>query len=288
MKDKQCRRPEDVRRAIGQSASFLRPDPLLAQRVMRRAKGEEPPMKKKLSAGAVLVIALLIVTMTAAVAEIIIRYNQNWYFDNRFTLFKELEPDAYQGIMENLTDQVKQQQTKNSLVDVQVQDAAYAAQQNLLTFTVRVTPKDPQAYELYSMMALDTDGFEDDRQEHWLFISSPDFSAPSTFGPPYEVMNDPNKTLLLFNEGEVNIDSKGASYAYDPFRVEDGTVILYYEINLNEVETETGTFGPFVPQEDTVQISLQYRAVEYTEGMENDLLYNGGKPGRVTFTVNLK
>jgi len=290
MKDKQYRRPEDIRRAIEQGTPFLTPDPLLAQRVMRRAKGEEPQMKRKLSAGAVLVIALLIVMMTAAVAEIIIRYNQNWYFDNRFTNLKKVEPDTYQEIMDNLAVPAEQHQTRNSLVDVTVQDVAWVADKNLMTFTVRVAPKDPEKYELYPMMALDTDGFDDDREEHWLFISSPDFSEGVKSGPPYEMMNDPGKTLLLLDcDGTVDMDFQMVFGAYDSFRAEDGTVILYYQMDLNQAQTEEGgELKPFAPTGDTVQVCVRYRAVEYTEGMENYVLYHGGEPGQLSFAVNLK
>lgn len=301
MKNKPCRTEADIRRVIRQSTDFLTPDPLLAQRVAGQTEGRETKMKKKLSVGAVLAIALVIMTATAAVAEIIMQYNQSWYFDNRFTHFKTLEPDTYQEIMENLTDQVEQTQTENSLVDVRVQDVSFAADKNLLTFSVRVTPRDGEKYELHDMMALDTDGAyvgeggeenpaEDsvDRAHHWLFVSVPDLSQGSKFGPPSQVMDDPEKTLVLFSEGDVNLDGRKALTSYDTFRVEGGAVILYYEIHTDQVQTEAGEYGPFAAQGDTVQVQLNYRAVEYREGMDDAVLYGGGEPGSAAFAVKLR
>lgn len=301
MKNKPCRTEADIRRVIRQSTDFLTPDPLLAQRVAGQTEGRETKMKKKISVGAVLAIALVIMTATAAVAEIIMQYNQSWYFDNRFTHFKTLEPDTYQEIMENLTDQVEQTQTENSLVDVRVQDVSFAADKDLLTFSVRVTPRDGEKYELHDMMALDTDGAyvgeggeenpaEDsvDRAHHWLFVSVPDLSQGSKFGPPSQVMDDPEKTLVLFSEGDVNLDGRKALTSYDTFRVEGGAVILYYEIHTDQVQTEAGEYGPFAIQGDAVQVQLNYRAVEYREGMDDAVLYGGGEPGSAAFAVKLR
>lgn len=241
-------------------------------------------MKKKLSAGAVLVIALLIIGMTAAVAEIIIQYNQGWYYENRFTNLKANYPDTYQEIMDHLAAPKAQRQTENSLVDVTVQDAAYVAEKSLLTFTVRVAAKEPDKYELHDIMALDADGFADDRQEHWLFISDPTFSAPSKYGPPYEVMNAPGKTLILFNSGELYLENGRVWEAYDYFKPGDGTLIAYYALHLNDSDDT----DVFTPTGATAEVELSYRVVEYIEGMENSALYYGGEPGQITFTVELE
>ena len=58
---------ERVQRAVNHALSRVQEDPWLAQRVLANAKGEEP-VGKKVSASAILVIALVIVSMTAALA----------------------------------------------------------------------------------------------------------------------------------------------------------------------------------------------------------------------------
>lgn len=58
---------ERVQKAVGNSLSHVQADPWLARRVLANAKGEEP-MGKKISVLMILVIALTIVSMTAALA----------------------------------------------------------------------------------------------------------------------------------------------------------------------------------------------------------------------------
>lgn len=58
---------KEVQRAMNNALSGLREDPWLAQRVLANAKGEEP-MAKKLSAATILVIVLILLSVTAALA----------------------------------------------------------------------------------------------------------------------------------------------------------------------------------------------------------------------------
>ena len=58
---------QKVQRAMNTTLSGLQEDPWLTQRVLANAKGEEP-VKKKLSVSAILVIALIAVSITAALA----------------------------------------------------------------------------------------------------------------------------------------------------------------------------------------------------------------------------
>ena len=294
------RNPEDVRRAIDSRLSFLTPDPFLAQKVMREAKGETPKMKRKMSLGLVIALALALLTLSVAVAEII-RYNQTWYFENRGAGYaNEVYPDKVQAILDNLTENIEQQQTNNSYLDVIAQDASYVADRDLLTFTVRVAAREPEKYELHDLRVLDTDGSyvgeggeenpaEDgvDRANHWLWVTSADMKGPSRFGPPEQVMNSPSKTLLLFDSGPVTMDGLTFDAAYDTFRVDDGAVILYCECYLNE-SGDAEELKTILTERDAVTIRVNYRAVEYHEGMEDIALYQGGEPGVVEFMVKVK
>ena len=66
---------ERVQKAVNNSLSYVQEDPWLTQRVLAQAKGEEP-VKKKLSASAILVIVLITVSVTAALAAGIISLNR--------------------------------------------------------------------------------------------------------------------------------------------------------------------------------------------------------------------
>ena len=300
MNDLKSRNPEDVRQAIDSRLSFLTPDPFLAQKVIREAKGENPKMKRKLSLGLVVALALILLTLSVAVAEII-RYNQAWYFENRGAGYaNEIYPDKVQAILDHLAEDLEQKQTNNSYLDVTAQDASYVPERGLLTFTVRVVAKEPEKYELHDMMSLDTDAAyvgadgevnpeEDsvDRANHWLWVTPADMKGQSRFGPPDQVMDDPGKTLLLFDSGLVTMDGLSFDAAYDTFRVDDGTVILYYECYLNE-SGNAEELKTILTERDAVTVRVNYRAVEYHEGMEDIVLYRGGEPGEAEFTVKVK
>ncbi len=58
---------ERVQKAVSNSLSHVQEDPWLTQRVLANAKGEEP-MTKKISASAILIISLIAISMTAALA----------------------------------------------------------------------------------------------------------------------------------------------------------------------------------------------------------------------------
>ena len=93
---------QKVQKAMNTTLSGLQEDPWLAQRVLANVKGEEP-VKKKLSVSAILVIVLVAVSITAALAvgwvsKIGEMYNMN---DNteRQELLKNIQQlnDGYEG-----------------------------------------------------------------------------------------------------------------------------------------------------------------------------------------------
>lgn len=93
---------EKVQRAMNTTLSGLQEDPWLTQRVLANTKGEEP-VKKKLSVSAILVIALIAVSVTAALAVGLVSnigqmYNLN---DNseRQELLRNIQQlyDGYEG-----------------------------------------------------------------------------------------------------------------------------------------------------------------------------------------------
>ena len=93
---------QKVQKAMNTTLSGLQEDPWLTQRVLANTKGEEP-VKKKLSVSAILVIALIAVSITAALAVGLVSnigqmYNMN---DNseRQELLKNIQQlnDGYEG-----------------------------------------------------------------------------------------------------------------------------------------------------------------------------------------------
>ena len=64
-------------------------------------------------------------------------------------------------------------------------------------------------------------------------------------------------------------------------------MILYYECYLNE-SGDAEELKTILTERDAVTVRVNYRAVEYHEGMEDIALYQGGEPGVVEFMVKVK
>lgn len=243
---------ERVQKAVNHSLSHVQEDPWLTQRVLAHAKGEEP-MVKKVSLAFIILLVLSVITITALAAGIL--YNQDWYYNNRGSALRDHQPEIYEAVMANLTENPEQTQSENSLVDVSVQDVSWTPEAEKLTISFKVSPKNPAQYELHSMWALDTDGAyigeggsttatddSEDRAMHWLW-RSPDtdgYTGSLRYGPPMQMMDDNTKKLLLIDRKEITLfdgtlDVFGSS---DMLRTPEGDIIFIEEVDLDWLNEE--------------------------------------------------
>ena len=196
-----------------------------------------------------------------------------------------------------------------------------------LVVYMQASAKDPEHFELHSAYALDVDGSyigeggdpdpeEDgeDRAVHWMWRSDPAGEEETRRGPVLQMMDDSGKRLLLIECTGVT-SPEGArvlgNASLDEFRTPDGEVVYVLEYRpewlSEEYDRQQEAFGSEYPNmkeysdgkiaeaqaaRETLQGSgvpcvLQYRVVEYTEGMDDMELYTGGTAGQVEFAVRL-
>jgi len=251
---------------------------------------EEVIVKKKMSTGLVIAIALISVALVALAASGI--FDLSWYYDNRYTAYKDDDPETYEALMKNNQENVSVEISENSLLDVVAQNVSYS--DKVVTVHLKFNAKDPEKYDLYGMEALDVDGSymgpdgpvepdSEERLDHWLWRSDEDEPREvSLYGPPAEIMQDPSKQLLLVEYkgyGDETRALAGRYLSYDYYRLSDGSCVYVLEFVYDEDEV------PQAQETQTAPVTFNFRMVEYTEGMDDKELYTGGE--NFTVTVDL-
>ena len=218
-------------------------------------------VKKKISRG--LVIALALMAITAVAIATSITYNQEWWWQNRIAGGKEEYPEQYQAIMANLIENPEQAQSEDSLVAITIQDVSWAPEADALTISFKAVPKDPAHYELHGLWDLDPDGSyigeggsttvteagDEDRAMHWLWRHDVDLEWPESdwygnipgYGPVMDMMDDNSKHLLLIDyahEAELITGSPIMHGSMDEFRISTGEVIFVIECDLDWLHEE--------------------------------------------------
>ena len=284
----------------------------------------EVVMKKKISAVLVFAIILVSITIVACAASII--YNQSWYYNNRGSMIAESKPEVYEAVLKNVVENPEQTQDYQTQVNITIQDVSWLPEVNVLTVSFKASPKDPEHFELHSMSALDQDGAyigedgsttatddSEDRAMHWLWRNDPEFTIPSRYGPPMDMMDDPGKHLLLIDPGDVFVRDGSLSMigGVDTFRTADGDVICVAEYDLSWLDEKsdgeiqewadaTGTeYALEMAQatkearqkarekvmQDSFVCTQMYTVVEYFEGISDTELYTGGQYGAIDFII---
>ena len=282
---------------------------------------EAKVMKKKISAG--LVFALVLVLLAVAAIAAGIGYNLEWWYTERNG---EVDPAAVQAMMDHRVESPEQQQAEDSLVNVSIREISLVPESGTLDVLIQASVKDPEHFELHSSYALDVDGSymgpggdpdpeEDgeDRGIHWMWVSDPTGEEESRIGPVLQVMDDNTKRLLLIECTGVTSPEGEPVLGYpslDEFRTQEGEVIYVLEYApewiSREYDRQQEAYGKEYPnmKEYTdgkiaeaqaaheklvkgIPCVLQYRIVEYTEGMDDEVLYTGGITGQVEFAVRL-
>lgn len=211
-------------------------------RTLRTIKEEKEV--KRLTLRTILIAAVIAVAVSG-MAYAVITIGQEWYYNNRFTSYQENEPDKHQAIMANMQTDIPQESKDDTagLVDVKVQDAAWAKEKQVFTLSLTARAKDTGRFEIHALSELDADGMysanvdpddPDSRNIHWLRTSK-------GYGPPADVMIDPTKQLLLIDVmrfvyiGETEIVLPG--YSTDDFTTDEGPVMSVHEYDLKLADT---------------------------------------------------
>lgn len=255
---------QSIRAAIDDCTKGVDNAPSLQYQIARKAKGEEPVVKK-ISTSVVLVVALIVITTVALATGVI--YNQEWYWNHRNSYEKANRPEVYEAIMANMVENPEQIQCEDDDVQIVIQDASWAPEANIMTISFRATPKKPDLDELHSMWALDTDGSyigeggsltvtddSEDRAVHWLWRSDIEMEDASRgygnipgYGPVADMMDDSQKHLLLieYTGTHVSIDLPDNTVgelpmpgSMDMFRSANGDVYFVGEFDLSSLQED--------------------------------------------------
>jgi len=125
------RQPADIRTAIDTTLSGASHDPTQYHRVVNASKGDDPPMKRKLTVSLALMLILTLLTGTALAATY---RGVNWFFDT-FNHEETIDP-AY--LMDSL-----EQHHDSKLLDIRVVDAYWNGVD--LSMVFNFAPSDPSA-----------------------------------------------------------------------------------------------------------------------------------------------
>ena len=284
-----------IRAAIDDCTRGIEDMPSLRFRIAQRVR-EDEPVVRKISTALVIALALTLLAITALAVSVI--YNQEWYWNSLNSLEKQSAPDKYGAVMAHITENPGQRQGEDGPVRVTVQDVSWAPEVNLFTASFRVSPEDPARDELHSLWDLDADGAsvreegsapdaedDEDRAEHWLWRhdaglpeEAGSYGRIPGWGPVREMMDDSGKRLLLVDcQGLFQPDGEPVpGDSMDMFRTVDGDVVCMIECEADW------------PDGDRAEIPVELRCtvVEYREGMDDETLYHGGTPVRVTFVIH--
>ena len=241
-------------------------------------------MKKKISAGLVFALVLILVAV-AAIATGVVSELSKWYSNG--------DQELYNTMMEHRVEDPEQQQSENELVNVSIEEISWAPEKDTLFVCFRTTVKDPEHFELHGFWDLDADGsyfspgeaipvgdLEEAHTEHYLWRDSRNEDEAVRHGPIREMMDDSSKRILFVEYDFVATPIPGGS-SMDAFRAEDGSVLSEMEFHPGYLYTENDK----KITEEGIPCTVRYRVVEYTEGMDDRELYTGGTRGEVTFVL---
>lgn len=213
------RTPENIRTALDTVLSGASHDPTLFNRVVNASKGDTPPVKKKLTLSMAIVMILVLLTGTVAVAATY--RGVSWFLTERTTQPIEINPDL---LMSNLT-----QGCTSQWLDATVQDAYWDGTE--LSVSIYVTPRDKSTpFAMLYDIGLDGESFD----TIWLT----DAAFNSNMMPVEQWRN--GRTGILLCDPEVTLAIKGTEdtswrsldYIHIP---EENAVVLMLQMPVNSL-----------------------------------------------------
>lgn len=209
---------------------------------------EEKPKMKRLTVRTALVAALIALTLLGTAYAVATIPDLQWWLTERVAEYDENQVDE---IVKNVQSNIESRST-NRLVDVKIHQGVWMAD-GTFQITLSATLRDGAKYELHPEQNLDTDGAtwpadeplpEDDeeaRYESFLWTKK-------GFGLPKDMMDHPDKQLLLFGEDEMTIGtSDGVALqmggSMDMFRSDDGAVQMTLAYDLADLDPDKAAAG---------------------------------------------
>ena len=191
-------------------------------------------------------VTMLIIALLASIAYAVISQGMEWYYHNRFTAYQQHEPEKHEAIMSHVQAVKEQKVQEDPLVNVEVREAAWVPEHQMLVISLAASARDYETAELHPEWNLDADGsyvgkeqlseYTDDpeaRGDHWLWTGK-------GFGPVKEMMADSEKQLLLFNADDVylgaaedELSMMGNMSSVDFYVSDTGEVITMLEARLD-------------------------------------------------------
>jgi len=263
----------------------------------------------------------LLAALCMATGYAAIQYGLDWYYQTRFIAYQQHEPQKHAAILSHLQSGLPQTVTGDELIDIQVTEASWAQEEQVMVVALTAVPRNPEAYELHPMWNLDADGAYvgeggaeaplsdgEDRSVHWLWTLD-------GFGP-VEQMIALGKQLVLLETGDVSLGGHevlGDGSSMDAFVTRDGAVHTVLEIRLDmlsdgyeESMRQQMAGAPEYAthmeerlaanmeirrlieedEDGVVTFTVPYTVTMYTE--EDAQLYRGGQTGIITFDLNIR
>ncbi|NMD37109.1 MAG: hypothetical protein GYA87_00315 [Christensenellaceae bacterium] len=245
---------------------------------------EEVPTMKKITTRTVLIVAL-ITALTLGIVYAAVSYGQQWYYETRFTAFEEHRPDVYKEVIKALDNNIKQENIGDGakVVDFKVEDSAWVENSDIFTLSFTAKAVDEVENELHGMMEMDVDG--EDREEHWLWTKK-------GCGVPKDVMEDPNKQLILIDvfsyENGLKIGNSGVELpisSYDVFTDEEGVVFIQVEANLDYIKKDKNISNAI---NETLKDSMLMLKMLYQVYYFKDNAFVNPVEGELIFEVKVK
>ena len=213
------RKQEDIRLSIDTTLSGASHDPTLYNRVVNASKGDSPPMKRKLTLSMALVMILVLLTGTVAVAATY--RGVQFFLTDRTTETVTLDPKL---LMTSLT-----QTSTSEWLDATVQDAYWDGRE--LSIAIRLAPKDISTpFAMLTDIGLDGETFDS------IWLMDADFNSNQMLVEDW--LN--GRTAILLNRPEITFQSAGENIdtwgSMDLFHeLADNAVIMMLQLPVNNM-----------------------------------------------------
>ncbi|MBQ4581433.1 MAG: hypothetical protein IJA83_12315 [Clostridia bacterium] len=242
------RQPADIRTAIDTTLSGASHDPTLFHRVVNASKGDDPPMKRKLTVSLALMLILTLLTGTALAAGLNIAGVQDFFNLRHELTLKGMASgfeEAFQINQQAVVRPSKQRHT-SEIVDVNVKEV-YCTNKAVYVFAI-FTPKDESVIIIPT-----TSDPEQNPQNEQLLRDSLKIKGQQVY------------TLWAFSNLEmpgIISDSVHVRYGYER-RLEDGSVAVMASYPVDEMRFTYAFKGKSTLQTDFVLTNARNQVKEY-------------------------
>lgn len=298
-------RSEDLDRALGATPQSF------AERMDQTLRGLKEEKQMKRAALRTVILVTLITLLLCATAFALVNQGLTWYYNNRFTIYQEREPEKHEAIMRNLQTEISLTPADDPDIEIAITEASWAPEGDTLVLCLTAAPRDPSHTELYPIGSLDADGAYGDAELRDEYVMEHLLWTADGYGP-VEEMIAPGKQLLLLDCSDVYVDGISlmlGDASYDAFITEQETVQFVLEFSLSFLRDDymNAQRELLAEQPDnaylaqciadmeqlrqrlagatSVALTIPYTLTPYAE--DDALLYDNGRSGEVCCTLSL-